>query len=327
MFSKRINGKCQLIVSPTKLYLDTNHLINLSRIRRNEKLPNGQSCESYKFIDKLIKNHYGLIFNTSSPLEWVDGNATVASATIIAGILDSAKLLYMSEMDTFIYTHEILKEIKRIKPELNIPEYNVLNVFNPNHTFKPAFSLLANHVPNYFENIILPSEFPEEIPFATARDYALETFKWRQKKEETFLQRVVHFRESLLEDIDNADEYFKDPDRHHRNWVKSFLKIDLILNAYNSLQKGTVDFLTDKINFNNCPATKLYFQVRDIRIKNRKPPDDNDVDDWMYISILPYADISIIERKMKNLILQADNSYINRVFHDPDKAVEAIKNL
>ena len=182
-------------------------------------------------------------------------------------------------------------------------------------------------MPNYFENIILPSEFPEEIPFATARDYALETFKWRQKKEETLLQTVVHFRESLLEDIDNADEYFKDPDRHHRNWVKSFLKIDLILNAYNSLQKGTVDFLTDKINFNNCPATKLYFQVRDIRIKNRKPPDDNDVDDWMYISILPYADISIIERKMKNLILQADNSYINRVFHDPDKAVEAIKNL
>ena len=312
---------------PTKFYLDTNHLICLGRLRRNIKLPDGQSRDSYRHLDEFIKNSYcGLIFNQTSPLEWVDGNATVDSANSIAEILDSAKLLYIAETDQFIYVHEILRECKRIESSVNIPEYNVLNVFVPNTTFKPAFSIIANCVPDYFDNIKLPTGFPEELPFASAKVFAMETYKWRQQKEKVFQERVVGFKESLSEDIDNSTAYFKNPDEYHRKWLKGFLKIDLILIAYNPSLKTEIDDLIYQINFDNCPATKLYFQIREIFIKNGNPPKDNDVDDWMYIPIIPYSDISIIEKKMKNIILHANPSYKNRIFHDVKTAVEEIEN-
>ena len=45
-----------IIARPLKVYLDTNHLINIAKARAGENLPQGQSSETYLFIDEYVRN-------------------------------------------------------------------------------------------------------------------------------------------------------------------------------------------------------------------------------------------------------------------------------
>jgi hypothetical protein len=52
---------------------------------------------------------------------------------------------------------------------------------------------------------------------------------------------------------------------------------------------------------------------------------DNDVDDWMIVHIVPFADVVLTERKLAHFIRQADPSLGERVTHDPENAIEILR--
>lgn len=57
------------------------------------------------------------------------------------------------------------------------------------------------------------------------------------------------------------------------------------------------------------------------------PHKKNDVDDYMFIPIVPYADVVLIETKFKNNIIQADNSLKTKVFCKVGNALDALNKL
>ena len=46
----------------------------------------------------------------------------------IAAVVDSAKLQYEVEADHFVYLHEVLTEVRRIAPDIKLPEFEVFYV-------------------------------------------------------------------------------------------------------------------------------------------------------------------------------------------------------
>jgi len=69
-----------VVERPPKLYIDTNHLINIADLRHNRPLRWG-SPDAYAFVDRCIRQHFGIILNPHAALEWVEGKATKKQRT------------------------------------------------------------------------------------------------------------------------------------------------------------------------------------------------------------------------------------------------------
>jgi len=315
------------IVRPPKIFLDTNHLINITKIRKGDKLQEGQSEGDYKCLDRFIRSYCGLIFSLAALLEWVKDKATVESAREIAAVVDSANLKYLFEADYLIYTREILDQCHKQNPDIDVPDFPVFQNLSNSSTLCSARGLLVNQVPDYLEE----NEFgelekkegtPTEVEIGSIQQWVEETLSWKRKNPETYQARVDGFRNPLSEDIARQSEYFQDHKRHRKDWIKRFLKIDRILRAFNP--GIDVDAILEKINISECPAVNLYWTVREKRMRSGHPPNDNDVDDYGYIPVIPYADIVLIEKQLRAFVLQADKSLKSKVFSKVSDALDAL---
>jgi hypothetical protein len=318
------------IIRPPKIYIDTNHLINISSLRQGRNLPPGQSVEAYSFVDKCIAQHFGIIFNPFASLEWVEGKATEESAKEIASVIDSAKLKYQFEQDTFVYTREVLDACKTQEPGIRVPQFDIMHLLSDGGSYEAAYGILASQVPDYFEEQDLPDSIkdaksvPIEIPIASAKEWVKETFLWKERNPERYRGRVERFKAALWEDIERADEYFRCPERYQIEWMKRHLKLDKILTCLNP--GCDIDSLLDRISTDQCPAVKLYWNVREKRMRAKTPPKDNDVYDWLFIPVVPYADLVLTERNLREFILQAYESLKSKVVYNATDAVTIMRN-
>jgi len=322
-------GEEIIIQRPPKIYLDTNHLVNIARVRRGQKLPEGQSKEVYNRLDKCVTSYCGIIFNQAATLEWVEGKATEETASEIAAVFDSAKLKYLLEADKLIYTCEVLDLCHKENPSIQVPDLPIFQKLSDNITFFSARGILVNQVPDYLgENELGQLEkkegTPTEVQIASVRQWVEETLKWKHKNSEPYQEIINAFKASLSEDIAQKVEYFNDPQGYRNGWLKGYLKIDRILKAFNP--QIDVDSILDKIDATKCPAIDLYWKVREKRMKSGNPPKDNDVYDYIYIPVVPYADFVLIEKNLRAFILQADQSLEAKVFSMASDALTALEN-
>lgn len=71
----------------------------------------------------------------------------------------------------------------------------------------------------------------------------------------------------------------------------------------------------------------LFLDAHLQRVRAEHAVQDNDVDDWMIVHIVPYADVVLTERRLAHFIRQADRTLGARVTHDPERAIELIQSL
>jgi hypothetical protein len=324
------NSKVDVIQRPPKIYLDTNHLINIAKVRKGQQPQPSQSEDSYWCMDECIKSYCGLIFNPYAALEWVEGNATKESASGIAAVVDSAQVKYMIEADYLVYTQEILAECQKQKSDIRMPDIPpVLQNISDNSTFRSVLGILVQNVPDFIdkdklEQIQKKGKLPITVPALSAGEWTKETFRWKQSNKKIYQERVDGFKDSMSEDIVRQDEYFSNPKQYQRDWTWRLLKIDKILRAFNP--GIDVDAVLEKINIEDCPAITLYWTVREKRMRSGLAPNNNDVDDYMYIPVIPYADVVLIERQLRAFILQADKSLESKVFSKVSEAIKALEN-
>jgi hypothetical protein len=323
------DSKFDVIQRPPKIYLDTNYLINIAKIRKGEKLQEGQSEGEYNCLDGFIRSYCGLIFNLAALLEWVEGGATVESAREITAVVDSANLKYFFEADYLVYTREVLDQCHEQNPDIQVPDFPIFQNLSNNSTLCSARGILANQVPDYLEE----DEFgqlekkegtPTEVEIGSIQQWVEETINWRRRNPETYQERIAGFKAPLSEDIARKDEYFHDRKRYRRDWIKRLLKIDKILRAFNP--GIDVNAILEKIDIEDCPAITLYWTVREKRMRSGLPPNDNDVDDYMYIPVIPYADVVLIEKQLRAFVLQADKSLESKVFSKVGDTLNALEN-
>lgn len=313
-----------MIISPPKLYLDTNHLVNISKIHRGLSLGSSEKYrENYIFINKCIQEATcALVFNFHAPLEWVEGKATEESALHLASIFDKAECLYQSESDTFIYASEVLGECKRVDHSVSFPELPILHYLQKGGQYTPAATIIAQHVPDYD----FGSTDKSSVPVVSISTHVTETLRWKKKNPEVYEERIKGYNETLLQDNTRAGDCFDGFSKKDIiGWLKRFVQIDKILRVANP--KADVDNLLNSIDISRCPATHLNLRIRENLIRKKCQPDENDCDDFIYLPVIPYADISLIEKRLSGWILQAEKKMKTRVFCKPPDAASALKKV
>jgi hypothetical protein len=311
-----------MITSPPKLYLDTNHIINISKIQGG--LPLGTSemyRDNYVFIDRCIREaKCALIFNPCAPLEWVDGKATEETALELAEVFTEAESLYLAESDTCIYTSEVLEECKRIDPSASFPKLPTLHYWQKDGHFTPALMTIKQHVPDYVHDSTAKSSFPDQCPVVSIADFVTSALRWKEHAE----KRIRGHNEPLSRDIALAGDQFKCFSKEQIvRWMKGFLQIDKILRIANP--KAAPDDLLSAIDVSRCPATYLYISIWENLVRRKCQPQENDCDDFFYLPVIPYSDISLIETRLAGLILQVDKKMKTRVFCKPPDVVSALR--
>jgi len=295
-------------------------------------LPQGLSEENYKRLYECIKSYCGLIFNPYAALEWVEGNATAESASEIADVVDSVKLKYVIEADYLIYTREVLDQICKQDSNIHVPDFPILQNLSDNSILSSALGILATQVPDYLgenqrKRFQQKGQIPVEIQVFLVREWVEETLKWKQNNLETYRKRVDDFNSSFSEDIKGQNEYFANPRQYQKGWIKGFLKVDRILRAFNPhINDDDIDSILDIVDSTKCEAVSLYRKVREERMEYGTPPKKTDVGDYMFIPVIPYADVALIERKFKGFIIQADKNLKSKVFSDAGDFLNALEN-
>lgn len=322
------------IMRPPRLFLDTNHLINIAQVRKGGSLPPGQSVEAYSLIDQCIAQHFGLVFLQVAALDWVDGNATDESAREIAQVLDSARLLYLLESDTAVYLREILDECHRLHPELSTPQFDVLHLVRSGGDYEPSQLKIAAHIPDFFQRdgqqpfSGLIEDGITRIRIPSIQTLVKETLLWRQRHPETYRKRVTGFREMMSEDTEGAKEYFDNPRRFHIGWMRGFLKADKVLAAWNEkLDACDAVNILKELELQQCPSVWLYIKAHEHRMKARRIPRDNEVDDWFTLPAISYADLILVDRGFRDSILRADRSLESKVFADAADAAQVLSHM
>lgn len=327
------SGEIQIVRAP-KLFLDTNHLINIAQVRKGSSLPPGQSIEAYSFIDQCIAQHFGLVFLQVAALDWVDGNATEETVREIAQVLDSAKLLYLLESDIPVYLREILDECRRLHPELTIPQLEVLHLVSDGGGYECSELKIVARIPDFFSKETqhsfagLIEAGITSIPIRSIQTLVKETLLWKQRHPETYGKRVTGFKEMMSEDTEGAKEYFDNPRRFHIGWMRGFLKADKVLAAWNdTLDAGDAVSILKDLDLQRCPSVWLYIKAHEHRIRARRVPSDNEVDDWFILPAVSYADLILVDRGFRDSILRADRSLESKVFADATDAAAALSQI
>ncbi len=187
------------ILLPPKIYLDTNHLIETTKARKSV------STNAYSLIDKhLQEGLFGIVFNPAAPLDWVDGKATIKSAKEIAEVVDSARLQYEIEKDSFVFLHEIQAELRRIEPGIRLPDFGVLLLRDFRRAVRRPLPVLKNLVPGFFEpGELLETDvsLPDEISFSTVAEHVERAYLCKTQRPAVYRERVDGHRAAYLHDV------------------------------------------------------------------------------------------------------------------------------
>lgn len=327
---------------PARLFLDTNHLINIERLRSG-----AQRTRTSKYDDAYLKLNARLstgavafMFHLHAPLEWIDGKATEQSARDIAQVVDSFPLQYQCDLDQFIWIREVLDECKRMTPALQVPDFPVLR-FRNNRGLRPNIFVILNRcVPGFFADAAFPeightAQFIAQIetshecvPFESAGECVERALNLKSKWPDTYRERVAGYRAAF--EVDRREfecrrsQSITEDDK--ANWLRNYLRVDRILSALNPGIE--IDSLLDEVDISRCPATDLFLRMRERRLRDRQcGVKDSDVGDWSYVPILTYADVALIERNLRHFVRQANEQLATRVTADPSEAAAMIENL
>ena len=284
---------------------------------------------SYSSIDGYLRSGcFGIIFSPAAPFDWVDGKATIESAKEIAEVVDSARLQYEIEKDSFVFLHEIQAELRRLERDIRLPNFDVLFLRDISKAVPRALPVLKNIVPGFFDEgeLIDPDfEYPNEIPFSTVAEHVERTFLCKTERPAVYQERVDGHKAAYQHNLEalagmrNKSLTLAD----HLGWMKRFVRVDRVVAALNP--DLPVDELLSRVDLTRCPAVNLFLKAHLAQVRAQGEVYDNDVDDWMIVHIVPYADVVLTERKLAHFIRQADPALGARVTHDPEKAMEILR--
>jgi hypothetical protein len=308
---------------PPKIYLDTNHLIGIARARK------ASSDSAYSFLDdRLRQGQFGLLFYSVAALEWVDGNATVESAKEIAAVVDSAPLQYEFEIDNFVFLYEIQAELRRLEPNIRLPPIEFLSLRDFKRPYVRANEVLRDEVPSYFDSqapAMPDTELPSENSFLTAAECVDWAFHFKAEHPDEYRERVEGHKAAYKHDVDAiGGRPGKSLKRQEIvGWMKRFVRIDRVVAGLNP--GAPIDELLANVDITRCPAVDLFLKAHMKRVRAAGAVKDNDVGDWMFVPVVPYADLVLTERNLAGFLHQADHTLKAKVTHNPNRAREVLR--
>ena len=324
------------IITPPKLYLDTNHLCSITKVRsgRHSVLP-PKFQDAYAVLNSLIvQGRVGLIFQMMAALEWVGGDATLDSAYEIADVFETAPLSYQVEGDTFVFTAELLNECHRLQPFLKVPQFDVFWSRGASTVIQPAIFVLSKVAPDVFhlsDATISPTTLPHgNVPVRLAVERA---FNLKSNDPKLYLERIEGFATAMANDFEairnRTVKRYTGTD--FREWAVRYLSIDRILKALNpavSISDVLSAIQCDSPAFEkHCPATALFLKYRLKKLQETRRVKKGDVGDAEFLQVVPFSDFVLTDRSHRHFVVEADPTLRHKVYSDPNEVVACLHKV
>jgi hypothetical protein len=322
------------ILTPVKLFLDTNHLCQIVKLRKGNLagIP-AKHQDAYRLLNaRILTGRVGLIFHLMAAVEWVGGQATLETANDIADVLDSAPLTYHVEADTFVFTRELLDECHRSNANITVPLFDVHWCRNPSPAVTPAIFTLPKLLPDVF-HLSHPTATLDSLPFGrvSARLAVERAFNLKTSNPDLYNERGEGFAAAMMGDLNSISQRtvkthtFQD----FEEWARRYLSLDRILKALNpdidigatlsSIHIGRPEFEQHR------PATALFFKYRMKKLKESQPVKKGDVGDAEFLQVIPFADIVLTDKNHRHFIVNADPALRDKVHSDPNECANRLR--
>lgn len=315
------------IAQPLHLFLDTNHVINIGRIRAGGELrgkPDPARVAAYRQIGEWIKTGLFIpLFCETMAFEWMRMESD-AAAMRAAAVLDSAICVKKVLPDPLVYIVEAMNECKRMEPSIDYTRHAAVCDMKFGGElvlwFTKHWPEKADH-PAAVPGTGRPDEQFTVVGFvqAVTPHFRRTPDNWRIALEgETIRLKTTH------ETIARSGGSKCPPEVARRHFLRSALWLDRVLAS--CAPKSDVDALLRGIEWSACPALDLYFTSYWNYAKANSVPKQGDFIDLTMFPTLAYTDVGLIENRMHEILRQSRREWDGtRVFRDPAQLVDAIR--
>ncbi len=313
------------VIRPLRLFLDTNHLVNLTHLRQGRTLRGvhlDERAEAYRTIDEwMLTGRCVPVFCETMAYEWVRQKDPNAPGQI-AAIFDTAMCAKRVLADPLIFIVEAMKECQRVAPGLGFPNCEVVGDFDPNRALIGWFNTHwpeKNEAPTvawkrvrFDDNrrvAFAVEAVAEEVRRNDLRDVALAGELHRLKQTRA-TQRELGASDAILQKV-------------RRGWLKTALLLDQVLRSMDPAVD--TEAILARVRLEACPALLLSVDAYWAYAKANASPKDGDFVDLTMFAVLPYVDVALIENRMHDFVRQVRKTeYADRVFRDPVQLVASV---
>lgn len=307
------------IVRPPTLYLDTNHLIFLDQLGRNESvsLPETRVQAYRKLRTWWVNGRVTLAAYQAMFLEWVEGCPNDRNAQRLLRVLESAENVRLVEADRVTYKVEAIRELQR--QSLEFPLHFVDIVRERDATSTPLGELLKFD-PELIEMARDSGEQPANLQRLTPSQLGEQAFHWSTQNVDLIRERDEGWAQEF-EDSKQAIGSSRISDLAHA-WINKSLGIGDVLRAVHPT--CNVEECISKIDLNECPAISLYLEALGHYLRARPKAKKNDAMDWSRAHIPAYVDFCLFDKEFTSYLLRAQRALEVRVTGAPEAIVEAV---
>lgn len=313
-------------IRPRRLFLDTNHLVNMAHLREGRALRGGQDerrVAAYRTLDEWIMTGKCIpLFYEPMSYEWIrQGSAD--GAYRIAAVLDSAVAILRVLPDPLIFVVEALNEAQRIEPRLGFPCFDVVRALAIDGDLVQWFN---EYWPHEDEKAIVHGRLGARGEHLSVVAFVGALARLVRTGNDLWQVALDGERHALDLTRQTQKEHGSSgalPEVVRRHWLKSALSLDKVIRR---LAPGLdADDLLGRIDLGACPALQLKLDAYWNYAKATEKPKSGDLIDISMFAALPYVDVALIENRMHEFVLQARRSgYGQRVHRDPAALVEFV---
>ncbi len=316
------------LARPLHLFLDTNHAINIARLRVGGQLrgkPDLSRVRAYRQLDEWIKSACFIpLFCETMTYEWMRAQSD-AIALQVAAVFDSACCVKQVLPDPLVYIVEAMNECLRQDPSIDYTAHEVVREMRfdgelvrwftkhwPDKTEHPTVVAGAASLNDRFSVVGFVQ--------AVASGFRGSPTNWSiaLKGESTRLKAT---RETIARSGDSKAA----PEIARRYFLRSALWIDRVLAS--CAPNADINALLRGIEWDACPALDLYFRSYWNYAKANREPKQGDFVDLTMFPPLAYTDVGLIENRMHEILRQSRREWDDtRVFRDPVTLVDAVKS-
>ena len=303
--------------TPPLIHLDTNHLINIARIRGGGPLDSADKHrQAYKQIsDWIEQGTCSLTFYPFLLFEWVDGCPSDRNAQEIAAVLDSAQNLLRIEMSFFTFRLEILDLLRECCPQL---QHRSIPIVQPMDSPDNAVNALRDVDPVATQIASLTGDGTFMLP-ATAVEWIPDARKIVEKHPDQFHQHFATWQTFVAEC--GECEFQKSAFLLFR---ASKSVEDILPTLFPG--RDPAELLED-VDLRSCRGLSLHSRVLWQYIQLHRKLKENDILDLDQAHIPAFANFVLTERMMKALFRQAGANLQSSVFSSPTDFVNEIQGI
>ncbi|HRW54745.1 MAG TPA: hypothetical protein P5081_17895 [Phycisphaerae bacterium] len=310
-----------MIACSTRVFFDTNHLINMTKVRGGGGLPSytKEQIGAYaRIIELICEGEITPLTSFIQPYEWFSLE-TSQGAYQIASLLDSSVgKVEIGPMAT-VFNTEVLREIMRLDANLSWALPDIVYSFRDTPPWVEAYVEISPLMKKQWRETGLIGFDPKSESMkdrVSSIDKSIE-------QEGTIPQMVVQLYENAfyLSKDDDPSAFPRTPADWLRKLIGSVPVSDVL--AANSVNLS-VDELVDAIELARCKSFGLWARFWGNYCRGKQRTNKNDHFDNLFFPAHVYADYSLTERQYRHFLSQTDTGMSATVFTDPMGLADAL---